>query len=61
MLKALRNAERHSGALSVQVVLEQTRDAIRLSVSDNGAGFDPNRIRLRKAWLYQHERTLASG
>jgi signal transduction histidine kinase len=46
--EALRNSARHSGALSVQVVLEQTRDAIRLSVSDNGVGFDPESDQIKK-------------
>jgi PAS domain S-box-containing protein len=38
--EALRNCVRHSGAQTAQVVLEKTSDAIRLSVSDNGCGFD---------------------
>jgi PAS domain S-box-containing protein len=46
--ESLRNSSRHSGALSVQVVLEQTRDAIRLSVSDNGVGFDPESDQIKK-------------
>jgi PAS domain S-box-containing protein len=46
--EALRNSARHSGALSVQVVLEQTRDAIQLSVSDNGVGFDPESDQIKK-------------
>jgi len=46
--EALRNSSRHSGAHSAQVVLEQKRDAIRLSVSDNGAGFDPESDRIKK-------------
>ena len=46
--EALRNAARHSGAVSVQLVLEQTRDAIRLSVSDNGVGFDPESDQIKR-------------
>ena len=46
--EALRNSSRHSGAHSAQVYLEQTRDAIRLSVSDNGAGFDPESDQIKK-------------
>src|SRR6185369_8220928 len=46
--EALRNSARHISALSVQVVLEQTRDAIRLSVSDNGVGFDPDSDQIKK-------------
>jgi len=36
----LRNAAKHSGAESVQVLLTKTDHAIRLSISDNGCGFD---------------------
>ena len=39
--EALRNCIKHSGAGKAQVVLSRTRDAIRLSVSDDGCGFDP--------------------
>jgi PAS domain S-box-containing protein len=46
--EALRNCARHSSALSVQVVLNQTRDTIRLSVSDNGVGFDPESDQIKK-------------
>ena len=42
--EALRNCSRHSGAQAAQVYLEQTRDVVRLSVSDNGCGFDPDSI-----------------
>jgi PAS domain S-box-containing protein len=38
--EALRNCVKHSGAESARVVLTKTEDAIRLSVSDNGWGFD---------------------
>jgi PAS domain S-box-containing protein len=46
--EALRNCSRHSGAHSAHVYLEQTRDLIRLSVTDNGCGFDPNSDRVNK-------------
>jgi len=39
--EALRNCIKHSGAQKAQVALSRTRDAIRLSVSDDGCGFDP--------------------
>jgi PAS domain S-box-containing protein len=39
--EALRNCIKHSGADKAQVALSRTRDAIRLCVSDDGAGFDP--------------------
>lgn len=38
--EGLRNCVKHSGADSVRVVLAKTRNAVRLSVSDNGCGFD---------------------
>ena len=38
--EVLRNCVKHSGAESAQVVLTKTDHAIRLSVSDNGCGFD---------------------
>ena len=38
--EGLRNCVKHSGADSVRVVLAKTKNAIRLSVSDNGCGFD---------------------
>jgi signal transduction histidine kinase len=41
--EALTNAARHSGADDVLVKLEPTNGSIRLSVRDNGAGFDPAR------------------
>ena len=46
--EALRNCSRHSGAHSAEVILHQTHDAIRLSVSDNGCGFDPESELVRK-------------
>jgi PAS domain S-box-containing protein len=38
--EALRNCLRHSGAHKAQVVLEEMGGAIRLSVTDDGCGFD---------------------
>jgi signal transduction histidine kinase len=38
--ESLRNCVKHSGADAVRVVLAKTKNAIRLSVSDNGCGFD---------------------
>ena len=39
--EALRNSVRHSRAESIRVVLVKTRNAVRLSVSDDGCGFNP--------------------
>lgn len=38
--ETLRNCVKHSGADFVQVLLQKTEHAIRLSISDNGCGFD---------------------
>jgi len=38
--ETLRNCVKHSGAESAQVVLTNTSHAVRLSVTDNGCGFD---------------------
>jgi PAS domain S-box-containing protein len=38
--ETLRNCVKHSGAEFVQVILEKTEHRIRLSISDNGCGFD---------------------
>ena len=38
--EALRNCVRHSGASGARVALERTEAAVRLSVSDDGCGFD---------------------
>lgn len=38
--EGLRNCVKHSGAESARVVLTKTQQAVQLSVSDNGCGFD---------------------
>jgi PAS domain S-box-containing protein len=40
--EALRNCVRHSGAQTAHVVLERCERFLRLTVSDNGCGFDPD-------------------
>ena len=39
--EALRNAVRHSGARSIQLVLRRDDDGLQLAVQDDGSGFDP--------------------
>jgi signal transduction histidine kinase len=39
--EAITNAVRHSRATQVKVLLSQEADAVRLSVEDDGVGFDP--------------------
>jgi signal transduction histidine kinase len=43
--EALNNALRHSSARNARVKVEQTDDKILLQVSDDGRGFDPQRVR----------------
>jgi signal transduction histidine kinase len=43
--EALHNALRHSGATRVDVVLEKRGDRVRLSVTDDGCGFEPGGVR----------------
>ena len=38
--EALANALQHAGAASIEVILDTGGDAVRLTVSDDGAGFD---------------------
>lgn len=42
--EGLMNIERHAGAQQVLLALEQEGDGLRLSITDDGNGFDPNRI-----------------
>ncbi|HWC99057.1 MAG TPA: sensor histidine kinase [Candidatus Sulfopaludibacter sp.] len=43
--EALNNAVRHSGARNARVRVEQTDQRIRVVVSDDGRGFNPERVR----------------
>jgi signal transduction histidine kinase len=40
--EALTNVAKHSGAQSVRVSVVEALDGLRVTVDDNGAGFDPN-------------------
>jgi PAS domain S-box-containing protein len=46
--EALRNCVKHSGASLAEVVLNNTNDAVYLTVSDNGRGFDMQSETMRK-------------
>ncbi len=46
--EALCNCIKHSGARTVEVLLEKTNNEIHLTVSDNGCGFDPESELTRK-------------
>jgi signal transduction histidine kinase len=43
--EALNNAARHAAAKNARVELNQTSDAIRVKITDDGSGFDPQRTR----------------
>jgi signal transduction histidine kinase len=46
--ESLRNCLKHSGARKAQVVLEKMEGAVRLSVSDDGCGFDTKSEAMQK-------------
>lgn len=46
--EALTNIARHSGAEKVITILTSTNDNITLTISDNGRGFDPREIKVKK-------------
>jgi len=56
--ETLRNCVKHSGAESVQVMLTKTGHVIRLSISDNGCGFDTKSDLMDKGlgFISMHER-----
>jgi NarL family two-component system sensor histidine kinase LiaS len=60
--EALSNVARHSNATLVQVILTMTDDAVTLSVTDNGQGFDTaHEGRLGVGLLSMQERMKALG
>jgi PAS domain S-box-containing protein len=46
--ESLRNCLKHSGALKAQVWLEKNGRAVRLTISDDGCGFNPNSGSMKK-------------
>ena len=61
--EVLRNCVKHSGAQFVQVVLTKSGEAIRLSISDNGCGFDTRSDLMEKGlgFISMHERLRLVG
>jgi signal transduction histidine kinase len=59
--EALRNSVRHSGARSIQVVLARSSNSVRLSVSDNGSGFEiqPETMEKGLGFISMRERLYA--
>jgi len=63
--ESLNNAVKHSGCDQVRIGLRKTKQQIILSVSDNGIGFDPDRVsgmeEKRVGLIGMRERTELSG
>ncbi len=64
--EALANVRKHANARSVTIAVEFTPDAVRCSVRDDGAGFDPDRAAALGATSHwgltgMRERTLLVG
>lgn len=59
--EALTNVARHSGATAAQVRLERKKDRVRLTISDNGKGFDPRTRPQGLGLLSIQERVRALG
>jgi two-component system sensor histidine kinase UhpB len=59
--ECLTNASKHSEATEVAVELDCREDAVRLTVADNGKGFDPSVTRTGLGLLGMRERSEALG
>jgi signal transduction histidine kinase len=60
--EALLNVERHARAEHVALALEQSRVLVRLSVVDDGRGFDPRQVPAdRYGLMGMHERAAIIG
>jgi signal transduction histidine kinase len=60
-LAALDNAAKHAGARQVSIRLTDTGDALRFTVRDSGAGFDPSRTRAGSGIAHMRDRLAAIG
>ncbi len=58
MQEALHNAVRHSGVRQFAVQLEGTSHALKLTVRDEGVGFDAGRTSQPRTRAHQHEGTV---
>jgi PAS domain-containing protein/two-component sensor histidine kinase len=59
--ESLKNVVRHAEATAAEVRLERKKDRVRLSVSDNGKGFDPERSKKGLGLISIQERVRALG
>ena len=60
-LAALDNAAKHAGEAHVWIRLTDTGDALRFTVRDSGAGFDPSRTRAGSGIAHMRDRLAAIG
>ena len=60
-LEALQNAAKHAGARSVAVLVTDGEDDVRFEVTDDGAGFDPDRVRGGRGLTNIRDRVAAVG
>ena len=60
-LAALDNAAKHAGAGQVSIRLTDTGDALRFTVRDSGAGFDPSRTLAGSGIAHMRDRLAAIG
>ena len=60
-LAALDNAAKYAGARQVSIRLTDTGDALRFTVRDSGAGFDPRRTRAGSGIAHMRDRLAAIG
>jgi signal transduction histidine kinase len=60
-LAALDNAAKHAGARQVSIRLTDTGNALRFTVRDSGAGFDPSRTRAGSGIAHMRDRLGAIG
>ena len=49
--ESLRNVSKHAGATAVEIALTATADVVRLTIADNGKGFDLAAARQRSCGL----------
>jgi signal transduction histidine kinase len=60
-LAALDNAAKHAGEGQVSIRLTDTRDGLRFTVRDSGAGFDPSQTRAGSGISHMRDRLAAVG
>lgn len=59
--EAVNNAGKYAGASVLQIEFEKQEDKLRLSISDNGQGFDPAQAKMGNGLRTMQERALTMG